>query len=565
MNSGNHIALSIKDLSIKVGAKSLLIEGSLQIQRGKITGIFGKSGSGKSIFCQSLLDISPIEPGAVGGEIKYIGPNSDSKRKDITIDFLKLSIGRGFRKEFYKNMRFYQFELIRDRSVSYIFQERGKAWDPKFTIKEHFDELKSNGEDQQLLSEKLKQRLWPRDKSEINKPGEFSGGEIQRIHTILSLSKSPEILILDEATTNLDPINEKLLLDTIQNLVVEKGLTVLIISHSYRILRHYADVVYELSPQRKFELKEKDTLGGFSKKSISTSKKNSKDRVTLLKLDSYTVKLKKVKKGEREKILNNIKLSLATGETLGIIGESGAGKTTLLNMVGKLMTGKDTPFSTTGQIIYSNEQFNLDTHSGEQIDLEFRSFCQTIFQHPDESLNIYLKPKTLFMEAYRLHHSKEYRDARKIHNPLYNYRFLDQKVKGLLKEYGLYEYLLIPNTNTGKIIYQEKIKNLSGGEKRLVGIARVLLAEPSLILIDEPLAGLDRDLKEIAIESFLKLKEHGKSLIITSHDFELIRKTCDRVVVFNNGELLEEGSCYEVLDNPKHEYSQELVKAGFLE
>ena len=94
-----------------------------------------------------------------------------------------------------------------------------------------------------------------------------------------------------------------------------------------------------------------------------------------MKLDSFTVKLKKVKKGEREKILNNIKLSLATGETLGIIGESGAGKTTLLNMVGKLKTGKDTRFSTSGQIIYSNKQFNLYTHSGEQIDLEFRSFC----------------------------------------------------------------------------------------------------------------------------------------------------------------------------------------------
>ena len=237
-------------------------------------------------------------------------------------------------------------------------------------------------------------------------------------------------------------------------------------------------------------------------------------------------------KGKKNRAIDKVNLTVLKGEILGVVGESGSGKTTL-GMVLLGMTSIDS-----GKIYFEGKEIStLDRH----IIREFRLRSQMIFQDPFESLN----PMLTVSEA--------------VNTPLiiergeFNRQERHEKIVEALGNAGLQpaeEFLMkIPS-------------ELSGGQRQRVGIARALINNPSFIVADEPVSMLDVSIRA-DILNLLKdqTKSRSMSMIFISHDIAITRYIADRIVVMHLGQIVEQGSSTDIVDNPKHPYTVLLLKS----
>jgi len=208
-------------------------------------------------------------------------------------------------------------------------------------------------------------------------------------------------------------------------------------------------------------------------------------------------------------ILNDLSFTVNRGDTLAVLGPSGAGKTSLL----RLLNGMDSP--TSGSIIFDNQP--LEDHPA----LELRKNVGMVFQSP-------VMMKGSVEENLRITE----RWSGNI--------FSADKLITVMEHVGLDQRFL-----------SKDAQSLSGGEKQRVALARVLLNEPRVLLLDEPTANLDPKLAKSIIKLFSDLqKELGLTVLISSHNHSLIEKFVNRVVVLIDGKIIEEGNV-DVLSNPK--------------
>lgn len=237
-------------------------------------------------------------------------------------------------------------------------------------------------------------------------------------------------------------------------------------------------------------------------------------------------------KGKKNRAIDKVNLTVLKGEILGVVGESGSGKTTL-GMVLLGMTSIDS-----GKIYFEGKEIStLDRH----IIREFRLRSQMIFQDPFESLN----PMLTVSEA--------------VNTPLiiergeFNRQERHEKIVEALGNAGLQpaeEFLMkIPS-------------ELSGGQRQRVGIARALINNPSFIVADEPVSMLDVSIRA-DILNLLKdqTKSRSMSMIFISHDIAITRYIADRIVVMHLGQIVEQGSSTDIVENPKHPYTVLLLKS----
>jgi len=208
-------------------------------------------------------------------------------------------------------------------------------------------------------------------------------------------------------------------------------------------------------------------------------------------------------------ILNDLSFTVNRGDTLAVLGPSGAGKTSLL----RLLNGMDSP--TSGSIIFDNQP--LEDHPA----LELRKNVGMVFQSP-------VMMKGSVEENLRITE----RWSGNI--------FSADKLITVMEHVGLDQRFL-----------SKDAQSLSGGEKQRVALARVLLNEPRVLLLDEPTANLDPKLAKSIIKLFSDLqKELGLTVLISSHNHSLIEKFVNRVVGLIDGKIIEEGNV-DVLSNPK--------------
>ncbi len=242
-------------------------------------------------------------------------------------------------------------------------------------------------------------------------------------------------------------------------------------------------------------------------------------------LDQYFRDFASVREIHFKRFLTNINLMVYDNEVLGIVGESGCGKTTLGRCIVGLLN------TITGKILYKGEDiFHLQNNNL----IEFRKNVQMIFQNPRSSLNINLTVKELIHEAVQLH--SNYSDS------------IDHKVKALVKRMKL-------EGRGGQYPYE-----LSGGERRRVGIARLMAVRPNIIIADEPVSNLDVSIKGFIIELLLEYKnENNATILFITHDMHLVKRICDRIVVMFNGHIIEifKPQSYH-LSNNHHPYTRKL-------
>lgn len=231
------------------------------------------------------------------------------------------------------------------------------------------------------------------------------------------------------------------------------------------------------------------------------------------------------KDGKQIQALEDINLVIAEGEIFGIIGRSGAGKSTLVRCINML----ERP--TTGRVIIDGR--DLTAYSDRQL-RRARQQIGMIFQH----FNLFSARNVAGNVAFPLEIAGQPR------------RVIQEKVKRSLALVGL-------SDKAGHYPAE-----LSGGQKQRVGIARALASEPRLLLCDEPTSALDPQ-TTASILSLLRdiNKSLGLTIIIITHEMQVIKEICDRVAVLNQGRIVEAGSVLDIFTAPRHPVTRELIKS----
>lgn len=239
--------------------------------------------------------------------------------------------------------------------------------------------------------------------------------------------------------------------------------------------------------------------------------------LTVRNLNSYydEENVKLFGKKKRRHILRDVSFDVKSGEILGLVGESGCGKSTL----SKAILGF------------------IDDYSGEIIHRTKRP--QMVFQDPFSSLNPRKTVGWIAEEPLRIFGKYGKTERR-------------QRVIAILKKVGLGEEYL-----------SRYPSELSGGQRQRVSIAVSLVQRPKFLIADEPVSSLDVTIQAQIMELLLRLREEfGLSYLFISHDLNVIYRMCDRVMIMKDGEIVEENTVPELFDNPRHEYTRQLLNAS---
>ncbi|MDR0785888.1 MAG: ABC transporter ATP-binding protein [Treponema sp.] len=487
--------------------------------------LVGESGSGKTVSSQAILRLLDIR---YSGEILFEGKNV------IT-------------------MKEAELRSIRGKDVGMIFQEPMTSLNPLHTIEKQLAEslflhqgLSRKATRAVSLDWLFRVGLKSAEKRLSAYPHELSGGERQRVMIALALLNNPKLLIADEPTTALDVTIQAQILDLIKTLQKELGMAALFITHDLGIVRRMADRVAVMKDGRIVETNTCAQIFTAPQQDYTRRLIETDNRVESPLSDPSAPIVAEVKdmrvffpikKGffrratSFVKAVDRVDFTLRKGQTLGVVGESGSGKTTLGKALLKLE-------KSSGVIrINGAEVQNLNEDKFRPL----RRSMQIIFQDPYGSLNPRMTVENIVGEGLLIHRigTKEERHSR---------------VLAALRETGLDD-----ETFLSRFPHE-----FSGGQRQRIALARSLVLEPDILLLDEPTSSLDRSIQFQVVNLLKDLQQRrGLSYIFISHDLRIVRLLCHDVLVMKAGKVVEFGPMREILQNPKEAYTRELLRTAF--
>jgi peptide/nickel transport system ATP-binding protein len=582
--------LDVRDLTVEFSTRRGIVKAvqhvDISVAKGETLGIVGESGSGKSVTSYAVMRILDRAGRIAEGSVMFSG-----------VDVKAASEA--------------QMRDLRGREISMIFQNPRAALNPirkvgeqiEDVLRQHAQSTANDGGER--ATEALEQVKIARPRERYHAyPFELSGGMCQRIVIALALACNPQLLIADEPTTGLDVTTQKAVMDLVVELTRQRGMSTILITHDLGLAAAYCDRVVVMekgrvvetaasadifaNPQHPYTRKlmratprigvslrdllpeadvvpSPDVMAGkehetclqeegppihqFSKDSLS----GGMDPQVMPGGDDLLVVEKLVKEYPRQGVtktlgklfgrkplveqeifraVDGISFTLGRGESVGLVGESGCGKSTTSMMVMRLLD------QTSGRIVFDGKEIGaVMPKAFARSDL--RKSIQMVFQDPTDSLN------------------PRFSAARAIADPIL--QMGDVKGRDALRARceELATLVGLPLDLLDRFPHQ-----LSGGQKARVGIARAIALGPKLVILDEPTAALDVSVQAVVLNLLQDLRDRmGMSYLFVSHDLNVVRLLCDRVIVMRAGRIVEQGSAERVLGDPQDVYTKELLTA----
>ncbi|WP_064645442.1 ATP-binding cassette domain-containing protein, partial [Obesumbacterium proteus] len=363
----------------------------------------------------------------------------------------------------------------------------------------------------------------------------------QRIMIAMAILTRPKLLIADEPTTALDVSVQAQILELLAELKQELNMGMLFITHNLNIVKRLADRVAVMHDGNIVETGECQSLFAapqhpYTKQLLDAIPSGDpvalpQPTQTLLEVKDLSVKFP-IRKGILRRtvgynaIVNQLNFTLRHGESLGLVGESGSGKSTTGLALLRLLPSQ-------GEIWFEGtplHQLNL-----KQLQ-PYRSQIQVVFQDPYSALNPRLNVQQIIAEGLQVHQKLSAQER-------------EQRVISAMTEVGL-----DPETR------HRYPTEFSGGQRQRIAIARALILEPRLLILDEPTSSLDRSVQAQILALLKKLQQRYQlTYLFISHDLQVVRSLCHQVMVMRNGKVIEHGDCAEVFARPAQDYTRQLL------
>ncbi|MDO9295362.1 ABC transporter ATP-binding protein [Bradyrhizobium sp.] len=596
--------LDVNDLTVEFATRRGIVKAvqhvNITVAKGETLGVVGESGSGKSVTSYAVMRILDRAGKIAEGSVMFSGIDVKNATED-------------------------QMRDLRGREISMIFQNPRAALNPirkvgdqiEDVLRQHVQAGASDRGEKAIEALEAVKIARPRERYHAY-PFELSGGMCQRVVIALALACNPQLLIADEPTTGLDVTTQKAVMDLIVELTRSRGMSTILITHDLGLAAAYCDRVVVMekghvvetalsadifanpqhaytrklmratprvgvslrdllpeeeaaklapltSPRSRGEVDARSAAGEGDSPGTALAgtpphpdplpasgereKRPGGDDITkpLLLVEKLvkeyprqgaTATLAKLFSRkppvelEKFRAVDGISFSVGHGESVGLVGESGCGKSTTSMMVMRLLD------QTSGRIQFDGDEIGAILPNAFAR-LPLRKSIQMVFQDPTDSLNPRFTAARAIVDPIMQLGDIKGRDA------------LRARCEELAGMVGLPVNLL------DRFPHQ-----LSGGQKARVGIARAIALHPKLVILDEPTAALDVSVQAVVLNLLQDLKASmGMSYLFVSHDLNVVRLLCDRVIVMRSGRIVEQGSAESVLGNPQDAYTKELLTA----
>jgi len=514
--------------------RRILSDISFTLEAESVLGIIGQSGSGKTVLSKALVNwLRPplrISEGAIffrGADLAKLGET--------------------------------EMQKLRGRDIAYIGSDPANALDPTLPIgKQIMEKLRevepgiSADAARQRVLDMLDAVRIPSSRQRFNEfPFQFSGGMMQRVMIVDALITNPAFLVADNITQPLDVTIAAQILRLLKELQRDFRTAIVFVSSALGVVNEIADRVVVLADGRVVEQQETRAIierpsHAYTRRLIGEMPRIWGDQpVTPAEIKTpeagIVLSVRDVTKTYSERDRNKffvwnhiqavrgVSFDVYRGENLGIIGESGCGKSTLSRLLGRV----EAPDA--GQIEFLGQDI---ARMGRQQLLGLRKKFQLLLQDPFNAIPPHFTIGRTIAEPLHIQGGLSSAD-------------IEKKVRSTMAEVGLPEdiYDLLP-------------VGLSAGQRQRVNIARAMVLDPELLILDETLSALDQVEQMKLIELFRDIqRRRGITYIYISHDLSLVRRVCDRIAVMYLGRIVELASNTTIFFEPQHPYTRALLSA----
>lgn len=548
--------ITIEDLSVNFGKTEAVRHVSLEIPDGEILGVVGESGSGKSVTALTLMGLVSEEATVTSGRVLY---------DDVVLQ----EAGKPRDKALYRR---YQGDCM-----SMVFQEPMTSLNPTQRVGRQVEEmlklhsLPAYSRDgavggmpadgvvsREVREGRMRFFYSKQERQEMKKlvletfaavglrepervygcyPHQLSGGMRQRVMIAMAVILHPRLIVADEPTTALDVTVQNQIMDLLKEINEKQHNAMLFITHDLNLARRICHkiavmkdgrVVETGTPEEIFEHPRqtytRNLIEAVPSRMKPRERKSPKQQEPVVTVENLQVYYQEgsnslFSRGKKNHVVRDASFEIRRGEILGLVGESGCGKTSL----SKAILGMNKEI--TGEIEH------------------FSNRPQMIFQDPYSSLNPTKTVGWLLEEPLRARGKLEPAQAMSRED-------MRTAAMEMLRTVGLTEEY-----------YDRRPSQLSGGQRQRISIGQALITRPGLIIADEPVSALDVTIQAQIMELMRRLQEElHLSYLFISHDINVIYQMSDRIMVMQEGKIVEIGDTEEVFNHPREEYTRQLLR-----